>query len=68
MNNADRLQQVIDTLQELELKASYDNMNHMLGCLQVLAEIRDNVRKLENDKQEKDNDVNVEVFECGRAD
>lgn len=67
MNNAERLQQVLDTLQQIELRASYDNMNHMLGCLQVLSEIRDSVRAIE-EKQAQDDNVNVEVIDGERAD
>lgn len=67
MNNADRIQLVIDTLQQIELKASYDNMNHLLGCLQTLAEIRDNVREIE-ERQAQNNNVNVDVINGERAD
>ena len=37
----ENIQLVIDTLQQLEIKATYENMNHLMGCLQMLATIRD---------------------------
>ena len=36
-----KVQQVMDTIQQFEMKPTYDNCNHMLGCLQALAEIRE---------------------------
>lgn len=68
MNNADKIQLVIDTLQQLELRASYDNMNHLLGCLQALTEIQSSVRDIEECRCKKDDNVKTEVLDCGRAD
>lgn len=62
MNNADRIQLVIDTLQHVVLTATCDNLSHMLGCLQELAEIRDSVRSIESNTGEKNDDIKVEVF------
>lgn len=38
---ADMVQAVINTLQGLDIKASYENMDKLLGCLQMLAKVRD---------------------------
>ena len=46
--NAQKIQAVINTLQELEIKAKNDTMFNLLSCLQVLAEVRDSL----NDKKE----------------
>ena len=35
------IQNVISTLEGLDIKATYDNMNRLLGCMQVLANVRD---------------------------
>lgn len=44
---ADDIQKVIDTLQTLNIPATFNNLNHLLGCLQLLAEIRDKMRAQE---------------------
>ena len=35
------IQAVINTLQGLDIKATYDNMDKLLGCLQMLGKVRD---------------------------
>lgn len=45
MDCANGIQNVIATLQQLEIKSNYDNMDKMLGCLQLLAKIRDELTK-----------------------
>lgn len=47
-SDAERIQAVMDTLQQLDMKPSFDNMNKLLGCLQVLADVRDNLQKGDN--------------------
>ena len=42
---ADKIQAVINTLEELDIKSTYDNMNKILGCMQMLAGIRDDLGK-----------------------
>ena len=37
------IQNIIATLQELDIKSTYDNMNKLMGCLQRLADIRDKI-------------------------
>ena len=38
---ANKLQAVINTLEGLEIKAKKDTMMQLLGCMQVLSEVRD---------------------------
>ena len=38
---AENVQKVINTLEGLDIKSTYDNMNRLLGSLQVLANVRD---------------------------
>lgn len=41
MTTADMVQAVINTLQGLDIKTTYENMDKLLGCLQMLAKVRD---------------------------
>ena len=53
---ARKIQAVINTLQKIVLPATYENMNNMMGVLQALAAIRDeveNMTKLNNELAEK---------------
>ena len=45
----DRIQLVIDTLQDLDIKSTYDNMRKILGCINELIDIKRNLP----DKQEE---------------
>jgi len=47
--NAEAIQKVINTLEGLDIKPTYDNMNRLLGCMQVLANVRDNLEKQEGE-------------------
>ena len=38
---AEKIQRVINTIETVEIKATFDNMNKLLGSLQMLAEVRD---------------------------
>jgi len=38
---SEKIQLVINTLEGLDIKSTFDNMNRLLGSLQALAEIRD---------------------------
>lgn len=44
MDTAAKIQVVINTLQGLDIKASFDNVNHMMGIFQTLAAIRDELQ------------------------
>ena len=54
MDTAAKIQAVISTLQGLDIKASFENVNHMLGIYQTLAGIRDELQTCEL-KEETDN-------------
>lgn len=45
MNYATDIQNVITTLEGLQITSSYGNMDRLLGCMQLLARIRDELRK-----------------------
>ena len=45
MSYADRIQMVISTLEGLDIKATANNMDRLLGSMQELARIRDELRK-----------------------
>ena len=52
MNNTEKIQAVINTLEKLEIPATYDNVNRMLGIYQTLMEVRDSKpeeKAVEND-------------------
>lgn len=49
-----KTQNVMDTLQQLEMKSTYDNCNYMLGCLQALAEIREYLNSLPEETHIRD--------------
>ena len=57
-----KLQIAINTLQALEIKASFDNMNHLMAVLQILADVRDAIATPD------DEEVKLEVIENGDAD
>lgn len=45
MDHAAQIQNVITTLEGLEIKSTYENMDRLLGCMQVLANVRDELTK-----------------------
>lgn len=47
---AEKIQAVINTLETLDIKSTFDNTNKMLGCFQVLAEVRDAIKSVEEVK------------------
>ena len=47
MNDADKIQIVINTISELKINATFDNMNRLLGMYQMLTEVRDHIRSME---------------------
>lgn len=60
-DQATKIQVVINTLQAMEIKATFDNMNHMMGALKLLAEVREAIAT-------PDDEVKLEVIENGDAD
>ena len=57
-----KIQTVINTLEDIDIKASFNNMNRMMGALQVLADIRDQFKKAPEIKMEavQDGDADAE--------
>lgn len=41
MDTVGMIQAIINTLQALDIKATYENMDKLLGCMQLLAKVRD---------------------------
>ena len=44
---ANTIQIVINTLQDLDIKSTFDNMNRLMGAMQTLAKLRDELNKPE---------------------
>lgn len=61
MDVANELQRVIDTLSSLNIVSTYNNMNKLLGCLQVLANIRDVVKERKADTLQEVKDGNADA-------
>ena len=45
MDNATKIQLVENTLAQITIPATYDNVNRMLGIYQVLEEVKENSKK-----------------------
>jgi len=60
IENANKIQAVINTLKLLEMPSSYDNVNHMLGIYNTLIEVRDDLAAPDAPaaKEEADDDGN----------
>lgn len=54
MDNATKIQAVINTLNLIKFDGTYDNANRLLGIHRTLMEVRDDLMK---QKQEADEDV-----------
>ena len=46
--DANKIQAVINTLQSLNIPATVDNMGKLLGCVQVLDEVKNNLGRKED--------------------
>ena len=46
--NINKIQAVINALEGLDIKATYENMNRLLGSMQTLAEVRDSLKEVSN--------------------
>lgn len=44
--SANKIQMVINTLQDLDIKSTFDNMNHLMGAIQTLCQVRDELEKM----------------------
>lgn len=47
-DKAKTIQIVINTLQDLDIKSTFDNMNRLMGALQTLAKVRDELEQMGN--------------------
>ena len=56
MKNAERIQMVINTLERMEMRTTFDNCNMMLGIYKTLAEARDEIRAKEEQEVGKPDD------------
>ena len=45
---AEKVQIVINTIQDLDTKSTFSNMNRLMGAMQTLAGIRDELEKMGN--------------------
>lgn len=53
-----KIQAVINTLERLDIKSTYENMNKLLGCQQTLADVRDEMNRMQQEvKANADTDV-----------
>lgn len=65
----ERIQVVMNTIQDLDIKSTFDNMNHLMGVLQELARIRDEVQKIKvAEASEAKDQKTAEVSKDGNAD
>ena len=51
---ANEIQAVINTLTELDIKSTYHNMDKLLGCMQLLAQVRDKIKGVKVDAGKAD--------------
>lgn len=49
MDTVVMIQAVISTLEGLDIKSTYENMDKLLGCMQTLAKVRDALREVKTD-------------------
>ena len=57
MENLDNdIRNVISTLEGLEIKSTYENMNRLLGCMQVLERVRDELKVISAKETKGDKD------------
>ena len=49
---ANKVQAVMNTLESLDIKSTYENTNKLLGCFQVLAEIRNGLNAVATIQEE----------------
>ena len=45
MNNAEKIQAVLNTIEILNIPATYDNVNRLMGIYSTLVEVRDDLNK-----------------------
>lgn len=52
-NYANTIQAVINTLEQLDIKSTFDNTNKLLGCFQALGGVRDGLISIADIQDEK---------------
>ena len=57
LTNEQKLQAVINTLETLDIKPTYDNTNKLLGIYRTLAEVRDAIHNEEAAKDAGETDA-----------
>ena len=56
----ERIQVVMNTIQDLDIKSTFDNMNHLMGVLQELSRLRDDVKKIKVAEVSEDGNADAE--------
>lgn len=56
MDNATKIQAVINTLEMLEMPAKFSNMDKMMGIYKILAEVRDSLAAPGEPKEEAEDE------------
>ena len=56
------VQAVIDTLQDLDIKSTYNNLNRLMGAMQMLFRIRESLQS-QAKKDTEPNVVNIDTSE-----
>ena len=49
---ANKIQAVINTLEGLDIKSTFENTNKLLGCFQVLTDVRNTLNRLADIQEE----------------
>lgn len=49
MDTVSMIQAVISTLEGLDIKSTYENMDRLLGCMQTLEKVKDALREVKTD-------------------
>lgn len=53
MTDSEKIQAVINTLENLDIRPTYDNTNRLLGVYQVLNEVKESIEKGADDGKTK---------------
>lgn len=57
MKNSEKIQMVINTLEILDMKPTYDNTNRMFGIYQTLFAVRDDLKTKEAEEDAGETDA-----------
>ena len=68
MKLANKVQIAINTIQTIKIEAEFDTMNHMMGALQTLAQVRDELKAMAENENEEGQSNEQEAEEDGNAD